>query len=61
MKRARDSAEQIVSKLREADVMLTAERCIAQVVQALGVNSTGPRERATGASMSPSQWTGCTG
>lgn len=38
MKRTRHSAEQIVSKLREADAMLAAGRSIAQVVQALGVS-----------------------
>lgn len=38
MKRTRHSAEQIVTKLREADAMLTAGRSIAQVVQALGVS-----------------------
>lgn len=38
MKRTRHSAEQIVTKLREAEAMLAAGRSIAQVVQALGVN-----------------------
>ena len=38
MKRTRHSAEQIVTKLREADAMLAAGRTVAQVVQALGVN-----------------------
>lgn len=38
MKRTRHSAEQIVTKLREADAMLAAGRGIAQVVQALGVS-----------------------
>ena len=38
MKRTRHSAEQIVSKLREADAMLAAGRSIAQVVQQLGVS-----------------------
>lgn len=38
MKRTRHSAEQIVSKLREADAMMAAGRSIAQVVQALGVS-----------------------
>lgn len=38
MKRTRHSAEQIVSKLREADAMLAAGRSIAQIVQALGVS-----------------------
>lgn len=38
MKRTRHSAEQIVTKLREADAMLAAGRSIAQVVQALGVS-----------------------
>jgi putative transposase len=38
MKRTRHSAEQIVSKRREADAMLAAGRSIAQVVQALGVS-----------------------
>jgi transposase len=38
MRRTRHSAEQIVSKLREADAMLAAGRSIAQIVQALGVS-----------------------
>ena len=38
MKRTRHSAEQIVSKLREADAMLAAGRSIAQAVQQLGVS-----------------------
>jgi transposase-like protein len=38
MKRTRHSAEQIVSRLREADAMLAAGRSIAQVVQHLGVS-----------------------
>lgn len=38
MKRTRHSAEQIVSKLREADAMIAAGRSIAQVVQTLGVS-----------------------
>jgi transposase-like protein len=38
MKRTRHSAEQIVTKLREADAMLAAGRSLAQVVQALGVS-----------------------
>jgi len=38
MKRTRHSAEQIVTKLREADAMLAAGRSIAQVVQTLGVS-----------------------
>lgn len=38
MKRTRHSAEQIVSKLREADAMIAAGRSIAQVVQQLGVS-----------------------
>jgi transposase-like protein len=38
MKRTRHSAEQIITKLREADAMLAAGRSIAQVVQALGVS-----------------------
>ena len=38
MKRTRHSAEQIVSKLREADAMIAAGRSIAQVVQSLGVS-----------------------
>lgn len=38
MKRTRHSAEQVVTKLREADAMLVAGRAIAQVVQALGVS-----------------------
>lgn len=38
MKRTRHSAEQIVTKLREADAMLAAGRTVAQVVQALGVS-----------------------
>ncbi len=37
MKRTTHSAEQIVTKLREADAMLAAGRWIAQAVQALGV------------------------
>jgi putative transposase len=38
MKRTRHSAEQIVTKLREAEAMLAAGRSVAQVVQALGVS-----------------------
>jgi transposase-like protein len=38
MKRTRHSAEQVVTKLREADAMLAAGRTVAQVVQALGVS-----------------------
>lgn len=38
MKRTRHSAEQIVTKLREAEAMLAAGRAVAQVVQALGVS-----------------------
>lgn len=38
MKRTRHSAEQIVTKPREADAMLAAGRTVAQVVQALGVS-----------------------
>ncbi len=38
MKRTRLSAEQIVTKLREADAMLAAGQGITQVVQALGVS-----------------------
>ena len=38
MKRTRHSAEQIVTKLREAEAMLAAGRTVAQVVQALGVS-----------------------
>lgn len=38
MKRTRHSAEQIVTKLREADALVAAGRSIAQVVQALGVS-----------------------
>lgn len=38
MKRTRHSAEQIVTKLREADAMIVAGRSVAQVVQALGVS-----------------------
>ena len=38
MKRTRHSAEQIVTKLREAEVMLAAGKTVAQVVQALGVS-----------------------
>jgi transposase-like protein len=38
MKRTRHSAEQIVTKLREADAMLAAGRSVAQVVQMLGVS-----------------------
>jgi transposase-like protein len=38
MKRTRHSAEQIVSKLREADAMLAAGRSVAQAVQQLGVS-----------------------
>lgn len=38
MKRTRHSAEQIVTKLREADAMLAAGRSVAQVVQQLGVS-----------------------
>ena len=38
MKRTRHSAEQIVTKLREAEAMLAAGRSVAQVVQHLGVS-----------------------
>jgi len=38
MKRTRHSAEQIITKLREADAMLAGGKTIAQVVQALGVS-----------------------
>ena len=38
MKRTRHSAEQIVTKLREAEAMLAAGRSVAQVVQQLGVS-----------------------
>lgn len=38
MKRTRHTPEQIVSKLREADAMLSAGRPVAQVVQHLGVS-----------------------
>jgi putative transposase len=38
MKRTRHSPEQIITKLREADAMLSAGRSIAQVVQHLGVS-----------------------
>jgi transposase-like protein len=38
MKRTRHSAEQIISKLREADAMSASGKSIAQVVQALGVS-----------------------
>jgi transposase-like protein len=38
MKRTRHSAEQIVTKLREAEAMRAAGKTVAQVVQALGVS-----------------------
>ena len=38
MKRTRHSAEQIVTKLREAEAMLAAGRSVAQVVQHMGVS-----------------------
>lgn len=38
MKRTRHSPEQIISKLREADTMLTMGRTVGQVLQALGVS-----------------------
>ena len=38
MKRTRHTAEQIVTKLREADAMLAAGRPVSAVVQALGVS-----------------------
>jgi putative transposase len=38
MKRTRHSPEQIISKLREADAMLSVGKSIAQVVQHLGVS-----------------------
>jgi transposase-like protein len=38
MKRTRHSADQIVTKLREAEAMLAAGKTVAQVVQALGVS-----------------------
>jgi transposase-like protein len=38
MKRTRHTAEQIVTKLREADAMLAAGKGVAQVVQALGIS-----------------------
>tara|TARA_B100000676_G_C17946393_1_gene769472 strand:- start:840 stop:1124 length:285 start_codon:yes stop_codon:yes gene_type:complete len=37
-RRVRHSAEQIVKKLRDADVMLTAGKSVSEVVQALGVS-----------------------
>lgn len=38
MKRTRHTAEQIVSKLREADAMLAAGRPVSQIIQQLGVS-----------------------
>lgn len=38
MKRTRHSAEQIVTKLREAEAMLAAGKTVGQIVQALGVS-----------------------
>ena len=38
MKRTRHSAQQIVTKLREAEAMLAAGKTVAQVVQVLGVS-----------------------
>jgi putative transposase len=38
MKRTRHSPEQIISKLRETDAMLSVGKSIAQVVQHLGVS-----------------------
>jgi transposase-like protein len=38
MKRTRHTAEQIVTKLREAEAMLAAGRSLAQVVQTLAVS-----------------------
>lgn len=38
MRRTRHSAEQIVTKLREAEAKLAAGKTVAQVVQALGVS-----------------------
>lgn len=38
MKRTRHTPEQIVTKLREADAMLSAGKAVGQVVQALGVS-----------------------
>lgn len=38
MKRSRHTPEQIVTRLREAEAMLSAGRTVAQVVQALGVS-----------------------
>jgi putative transposase len=38
MKRTRHSAEQILTKLREADAMLAAGKSVAQILQALTVS-----------------------
>jgi putative transposase len=38
MKRTRHSPEQIIRKLRDADVMLAAGRTIGEVCQALGIS-----------------------
>ncbi|KAA0214988.1 MAG: hypothetical protein EDM82_08580 [Cyanobacteria bacterium CYA] len=38
MKRTRHSAEQIVTRLREANAMLAAGRSVAQIIQPLGVS-----------------------
>jgi transposase-like protein len=38
MKRTRHTAEQIISKLKDADAMLAAGKTLAQVVQTLGVS-----------------------
>jgi hypothetical protein len=41
MKRTRHSPEQIITRLREVNAMLSVGKTIAQVVQALGVSDTG--------------------
>jgi transposase-like protein len=38
MKRTRNTPEQIISKLKDADAMLAAGKTLAQVVQTLGVS-----------------------
>ncbi len=40
MPRKRHSAEEIISKLREAEVLLGQGKAVAEVARALGVNET---------------------
>ena len=56
MKRTRHTAEQIISKLKDADAMLAAGKTLAQVVQTLGVSEpTYHRWRKEMGGMSPDE------